>query len=94
MAKTEEKKTVGVAAGGQYIKDLSFENPCAPEIYTIKHLKPEIKVSVDINVKKLQEEKIFSNEEYLNEARENAKQVLTDILASSSVTDSFTVEFN
>ena len=26
MAKTEEKKTVEVATGGQYIKDLSFEN--------------------------------------------------------------------
>lgn len=61
MAKTETakeentKKTIEVLTNGQYIKDLSFENPEAPKIYTEKGLKPEIKVSVDINVVKLQE---------------------------------------
>lgn len=53
--KEENRKTVEVLSNGQYIKDLSFENPEAPKIYTEKGLKPEIKVSVDINVSKLQE---------------------------------------
>jgi preprotein translocase subunit SecB len=58
MVKKEEsdKKIVEVVTNGQYIKDFSFENPEAPAIYTLKGIKPEIKVSVDINVKKLQEE--------------------------------------
>lgn len=75
MTKTEEKKTVEVATGGQYIKDLSFENPCAPEIYTIKPLKPEIKISVDINVKKLQEE-TFEVELVINATAEHNKKAM------------------
>ena len=39
----------------QYIKDLSFENPKAPLIYTKQDFKPEIAVTVDINAAKLQE---------------------------------------
>lgn len=75
MVKTEEKKTVEVVSNGQYIKDLSFENPCAPEIYTIKPLKPEIKVSVDINVKKLQEE-AYEVELVINATAEHDKKVM------------------
>ena len=75
MVKTEEKKTVEVVSNGQYIKDLSFENPCAPEIYTIKPLKPEIKVSVDINVKKLQEE-TFEVELVINATAEHNKKAM------------------
>lgn len=44
-----------ITINGQYIKDLSFENPKAPAIYTLKDLKPEIGVTIDINANKLQE---------------------------------------
>ena len=74
-AKKEEKKTVEVVTSGQYIKDLSFENPCAPEIYTINPLKPEIKVSVDINAKKLQEN-TFEVELVINATAEHNKKVM------------------
>lgn len=56
MAENENTNNIKVATTGQYIKDLSFENPKAPEIYTIKNLNPKIAVSIDINSKKLQEE--------------------------------------
>ena len=55
MENKEAKKNIEIVTSGQYIKDLSFENPEAPKIYTEKNLKPEIKVSVDINVAKLQD---------------------------------------
>ena len=46
---------IKITTSGQYIKDLSFENPQAPKIYTEKNLSPKISVSIDINAKKLQE---------------------------------------
>lgn len=52
----KEKEEIKITASGQYIKDLSFENPQAPEIYTKKDLKPKISVAIDINSRKLQEE--------------------------------------
>lgn len=53
MTKKEEIK---VTASGQYIKDLSFENPMAPKIYTEKNVSPKINVFIDINATKLQDE--------------------------------------
>jgi len=49
----EDSKEIKITAGGQYIKDLSFENPLAPKIYTEKNVAPKITVSIDINVKKI-----------------------------------------
>jgi preprotein translocase subunit SecB len=40
----------------QYVKDFSFENPKAPEIYTLKNLKPHLEVTVDINATRLRQE--------------------------------------
>lgn len=57
MTETENKKQEGVIAiNGQYIKDLSFENPKAPRIFTEKDVKPKIEVAVDINATKLSNE--------------------------------------
>ncbi|MDR2526441.1 MAG: protein-export chaperone SecB [Rickettsiales bacterium] len=50
-----EKEDIKVTVSGQYIKDLSFENPQSPRVYTDRNFSPEIKVLVDINVKNLQE---------------------------------------
>lgn len=62
MTKKEEIK---ITTSGQYIKDLSFENPQAPKIYTEKNLNPKISVSIDINGTKLQES-IFEVELIIN----------------------------
>lgn len=40
---------------GQYIKDLSFENPHAPQSLTIANQKPAIDINVDLKVEKLQD---------------------------------------
>jgi preprotein translocase subunit SecB len=41
---------------GQYIKDLSFENPHAPHSLVVPDLKPAIDVNVDIKAQKLQDD--------------------------------------
>lgn len=40
---------------GQYIKDLSFENPHAPQSLMTSNLRPSIDVNVDLKAQKLQE---------------------------------------
>ena len=45
----KEKEAIKIITSGQYIKDLSFENPLAPKIYTEKKVTPQISVSIDIN---------------------------------------------
>jgi preprotein translocase subunit SecB len=55
-------ETQGVHGGqtfivkGQYIKDLSFENPHAPHSLVVPDLKPAIDVNVDIKAQKLQDD--------------------------------------
>jgi preprotein translocase subunit SecB len=39
----------------QYIKDLSFENPNAPRVYTELNKAPEIDVHIDVEVRHLQD---------------------------------------
>jgi preprotein translocase subunit SecB len=41
---------------GQYIKDLSFEVPLAPDIFLQENQKPDINLSIDIDAKKITEE--------------------------------------
>jgi len=54
---TEQKKIEkGISINGQYIKDLSFENPKAPKVFIEKNLTPKIDVAIDINATKLQNE--------------------------------------
>ncbi len=40
---------------GQYIKDLSFENPHAPQSLMLSDTKPSIEVNVDLKAQKLQD---------------------------------------
>jgi preprotein translocase subunit SecB len=40
---------------GQYIKDLSFENPHAPDSLIVTNVRPSIDVNVDLKAQKLQE---------------------------------------
>ncbi len=43
------------AVKGQYIKDLSFENPHSPQSLLLSNSKPAIEVNVDLKAQKLQE---------------------------------------
>lgn len=43
------------AIKGQYIKDLSFENPHAPHSLTVTQAKPAIDVNIDLRGEKLQD---------------------------------------
>ena len=40
---------------GQYVKDLSFENPHAPQSLVVSNERPGIEVGVDLKAQKLQE---------------------------------------
>ncbi|NBX02869.1 MAG: protein-export chaperone SecB [Alphaproteobacteria bacterium] len=53
---TSESAPAGFALKGQYVKDLSFENPLAPQSLFGNNEKPTIEVSVDIKVQKLQDD--------------------------------------
>lgn len=68
MSEGEEKKQAAKEAShetggaqsflvkGQYIKDLSFENPHAPHSLVAPDLKPAIDVNVDLKAQKLQDD--------------------------------------
>ena len=45
----------GFMVKGQYIKDLSFENPHAPQSLTVINSHPAIDVNVDLKAQKLQD---------------------------------------
>ena len=52
MAETRSEPPLLIQA--QYIKDLSFENPSAPDVYTaISNKPPDITVNIDVNPKPL-----------------------------------------
>ncbi len=53
MANEEENKAQGgrVAIRGQYIKDLSFENPKAPDIFAQLKEVPNIDLALNVNVR-------------------------------------------
>jgi preprotein translocase subunit SecB len=52
------------------VKDLSFENPMAPKVYTIRDLKPTLDVSVDINATRIQNE-VFEVEVVMSISAQN-----------------------
>ena len=48
MNNTDKQKEHPIGIGSQYLKDLSFENPQAPEIFKNTNVKPDMDISVDI----------------------------------------------
>ena len=48
-----KQKTSTIRVTNQYVKDLSFEIPKAPQIFTKKLEKPQVNISCDINATKL-----------------------------------------
>jgi preprotein translocase subunit SecB len=55
MEQIANNPTPGFAVKTQYIKDLSFENPNAPQSLLLANAKPAIDVSVDLKAQKLQD---------------------------------------
>lgn len=49
----QQEGRVGLAIAGQYIKDMSFEVPGAPEIFSQMQKAPEIPISVDVQARHL-----------------------------------------
>lgn len=73
---TENKSKGGsISINGQYIKDLSFENPQAPKIFIEKNVTPKIDVSIDINATKLQND-VFEVELNIGANAKNAEDTI------------------
>lgn len=53
--KKTQRKIQNVIVNGQYLKDLSFENPAAPASLINKGETPKINVSFDVQAKNIQE---------------------------------------
>lgn len=53
-----EEQAIQIGVLGQYVKDLSFENPGAPgNLQKMADAKPQIDVSVNVNARKLAEDR-------------------------------------
>ena len=55
MNNPEKPKEYPIGIKNQYLKDLSFENPQSPEIFTQNNIKPKIDISVDIKANRKDE---------------------------------------
>ena len=58
-ANTENTQAPHISVVAQYLKDLSFENPNAPEILKPQNTEPKISLDLDVGVKKIEENNIF-----------------------------------
>ena len=56
MTQKKENNAPHIAVSAQYIKDLSFENPNAPDILSTHDKQPNIDLSLDLKTKKMPEE--------------------------------------
>jgi len=86
---TAPNQARNIVINAQYVKDLSFENPNAPQSLIGKGKQPKIDISVDIQVKAL-EEKTFEVTLVLNaNAKTDDKQMFITELSYAGV---FTVD--
>jgi preprotein translocase subunit SecB len=56
MNEQAPKQSQSFTVKGQYIKDLSFENPHSPQSLLLANTKPGIEVNVDLKAQKLQQD--------------------------------------
>ena len=54
-ASSDPQANARLVLNTQYIKDLSFENPNAPQVYAELHKGPDIDVNIDVQVRHLRE---------------------------------------
>jgi preprotein translocase subunit SecB len=57
-----KEQTPHLSVNAQYVKDLSFENPAAPESLASLKSAPQIDLSLDLNVRKLAEDDYYEVE--------------------------------
>jgi preprotein translocase subunit SecB len=65
-----------IAVNAQYIKDLSFENPSAPDSLVSSTKNPQIDLSLDLNISHLPEEDFFEVEINIEAKAFNEEQTL------------------
>lgn len=93
-----KKTNADISLNIQYIKNLSFESPKAPEVYTYGEIKPKIDIYIDLNATKLQNEVFESeivvniNAEYQEEELFNLKLVYAGIFTIKNVESSLIQE--
>ncbi len=60
--KKNEQELPHISVNAQYIKDLSFENPGAPGALAKMSKNPQIDLSLDLNIRRLEEDNYFEVE--------------------------------
>lgn len=55
----ENASSMPIEIHSQFVKDLSFENPNAPQIYNTLNTPPQISVNVNVEARKLKEDRFF-----------------------------------
>lgn len=71
----------------QYIKDLSFENPGAPQSLVIKDKKPDISIDTDVAATKISDESFEVNLAIKCQAQtDNTPQFMIELVYSALVT--------
>jgi preprotein translocase subunit SecB len=78
----QQQQAPGIHVLGQYIKDLSFENPIAPRSLRPSDASPELQVNVNVNAKALSENAEFEVEVKLsaNAKRGDETMFITEVL--------------
>lgn len=72
----QQQQPAGVHVLGQYIKDLSFENPGAPQSLGPSDSNPELQVNVNVNAKSAAEGSQFEVELKLNASAKRGDDTL------------------
>ncbi|MCB8879094.1 protein-export chaperone SecB [Acidisoma cellulosilytica] len=57
-AATAQPVAAPLVVNAQYVKDLSFEVPGAPQIYSVLRSAPQVAVNLDVQVKRLAEDQL------------------------------------
>ena len=55
-----------ISVQAQYIKDFSFENPNAPTVFAVMDKKPQIDLTLDLNIQKLPEDNYYEVEIFIS----------------------------
>ena len=71
-----EQKTPHISVSSQYIKDLSFESPGAPETLATLDKTPQIELSLDLNIVKLADDGYFEVELFISAKAKNDSKML------------------
>jgi preprotein translocase subunit SecB len=72
----QQQQQPGIHVLGQYIKDLSFENPAAPRSLAPSKASPELQVNVNVNAKAGAEGTQFEVELKLNASAKRGEETL------------------